>query len=79
MRLIEAEPTYEQVVEYCRKRCLVVVDSGLFNEMKARWMQSINDWEEPEINPCRGCTDYVGQGGCTSNGGCAAERREDDN
>lgn len=34
---VEAEPTEEQVKEYCRKRCLVVVSSELFNEMKARW------------------------------------------
>lgn len=34
---VKSEPTEEQVKEYCRKRCLVVVDSGLFNEMKARW------------------------------------------
>ena len=33
-----------------------------------------DDWEEPEINPCRGCTDYDGQGGCKSNGGCGAKR-----
>lgn len=30
----------------------------------------INEWEEPEINPCRGCIDYDGRGGCKSNGGC---------
>ena len=36
------------------------------------------DWEEPEINPCRGCTDYDGHGGCKSNGGCA-EPTEPDN
>lgn len=29
-----------------------------------------NEWEEPEINPCRGCLDYDGRGGCKSNGGC---------
>lgn len=29
-----------------------------------------NEWEEPEINPCRGCIDYDGRGGCKSNGGC---------
>lgn len=29
-----------------------------------------NIWEEPEINPCRGCEDYDGKGGCKSNGGC---------
>ena len=36
------------------------------------------DWEEPETNPCRGCTDYDGHGGCKSNGGCA-EPTEPDN
>ena len=35
--LADAEPTEEQVKEYCRKRCLVIVTSELFNEMKARW------------------------------------------
>lgn len=34
--------------------------------------------EEPEINPCRGCEDYDGRGGCKSNGGCAENRNEDD-
>jgi hypothetical protein len=34
------------------------------------------DFEEPEINPCRGCEDYDGKGGCLSKGGCG-ERRED--
>lgn len=34
---MDAEPTEEQVKEYCRKRGLVIVDSELFNEMKARW------------------------------------------
>lgn len=29
-------------------------------------------FEEPEINPCRGCEDYDGKGGCISNGGCGA-------
>lgn len=29
-------------------------------------------WEEPEINPCRGCDDYNGRGGC------GAERSESD-
>lgn len=35
-----------------------------------------DDWEEPEINPCRGCTDYDGKGGCISNGGCGAKMDE---
>lgn len=34
---VDAEPKEEQVKEYCRKRCLAVVDNELFNEMKARW------------------------------------------
>lgn len=33
-------------------------------------------WEEPEINPCRGCADYDGHGGCKSNGGCGVKRNE---
>ncbi len=37
-----------------------------------------DDWEEPEINPCRGCDDYDGRGGCKSHGGCGAERSEDE-
>lgn len=40
---VEAEPTEEQVKEYCRKRCLVVVSSELFNEMKARWTEATHD------------------------------------
>ena len=36
-----------------------------------------DDWEEPEINPCRGCGDYDGRGGCKSRGGCGAERSEE--
>lgn len=34
---VEVEPTEEQVREYCLKRCLTVVTTELFNEMKARW------------------------------------------
>lgn len=32
-----------------------------------------DEWQEPEINPCRGCDDYDGRGGCKSNGGCGSE------
>jgi hypothetical protein len=38
------------------------------------WREADDDWEEPEINPCRGCDDYDGRGGCKSHGGCGAER-----
>lgn len=34
-------------------------------------------FEEPEINPCRGCGDYDSKGGCISNGGCGAKIEED--
>lgn len=58
-----------------------------YTENSGRWsycpncgsdMRSIDDevvdlpMEEPEINPCRGCEDYDGQGGCISKGGCGA-------
>lgn len=36
------------------------------------------EYEEPEINPCRGCTDYAGGGRCRSNGGCGADMRGED-
>lgn len=39
-------------------------------------MNNDDDWEEPEINPCRGCKDYDGCGGCKSHGGCGVERDE---
>ena len=32
--------------------------------------------EEPDINPCKGCEDYDGEGGCKSKGGCAEVRDE---
>lgn len=34
------------------------------------WGERRGEWQEPDINPCRGCDDYDGQGGCKSNGGC---------
>ena len=38
--------------------------------------KEVYKWQEPEINPCRGCEDYDGNGGCKSSGGCA-ERSEE--
>jgi hypothetical protein len=35
-------------------------------------------FEEPEINPCRGCEDYDGEGGCKTKGGCADRRGDSD-
>lgn len=48
---VDAEPTEEQVKEYCHKRCLVIVTSELFNEMKARWSA------EPVVR-CKDCIYY---------------------
>ena len=39
-------------------------------------LKEVYKWQEPEINPCRGCEDYDGNGGCKSSGGCA-ERSEE--
>ena len=40
-------------------------------------LEALDRWKkEPEINPCRGCEDYDGKGGCLSHGGCG-EGRED--
>ena len=36
------------------------------------------EYEEPEINPCRGCEDYDNKGGCLSNGGCGERRKADE-
>ena len=32
-----AEPTEKQVVDYCHKRCLVVLEADLFHELKASY------------------------------------------
>lgn len=32
-----AEPTEKQVVDYCHKRCLVVLGADLFHDMKASY------------------------------------------
>jgi len=37
---------------------------------------SEDDWEEPKINPCLGCDDYDGRGGCRSHGGCAMDEED---
>lgn len=43
----------------------------------SRGVRREDDYEEPDINPCRGCEDYDGKGGCLSHGGCG-ERKEDE-
>lgn len=45
-----------------------------------RWNRRVETTqEESEINPCRGCEDYDGKGGCKSNGGCGAKMDEKEN
>lgn len=46
------------------------------DESKGETKEREDDYEELEINPCLGCEDYDGKGGCLSHGGCA-EGRED--
>lgn len=51
--------------------------SGNFHFMNDKCDAIADDeWQEPEINPCRGCDDYDNQGGCQSNGGCGAKMDE---
>lgn len=48
MPTIEPTITYEQVKEYCRKRCLVIVTAETFNDMNAIWNLLQPDDEEGE-------------------------------
>lgn len=36
LKFINIEPTWDQVKEYCNKRCLVVMDGEIYNALKAR-------------------------------------------
>lgn len=36
-QIVEPTITYEQVKEYCRQRCLVIVTAETFNDMNAIW------------------------------------------
>ena len=47
----EMEPTLDQVEAYCERRCLVLITSELFNEMKTRWSA------EPVVR-CKDCKHY---------------------
>lgn len=115
---LKAEPTYEQIVDYCKKRDLTLIPKDTLRKLQTesdsdiKWQGRYcieclysstcygagidkpacksfvprvryvdcsridgDKWEEPEINPCRGCDDYDGRGGCKSNGGCGADMR----
>lgn len=55
-------------------KCSVCGEAGIkdWNYCPHCGASMVNEFEEPEINPCRGCADYDGQGGCISKGGCGA-------
>ena len=48
-----AEPTEKQVVDYCHKRCLVVLGADLFHELKASYgkMPKRGEWVEENRRP----------------------------
>ena len=82
-----AEPTEEQVKEYCRKQNLVVVDRELFNEMKTMWSSvpvvRCKDCKYGEPNGQHGCKCYhyklYETHEMSPNDFCSrAERREDE-
>ena len=63
-----AEPTEKQVVDYCHKRCLVVLSADLFHELKAsygklpkqgKWVREMNVYDEPfyHCSACGECFD----------------------
>jgi hypothetical protein len=60
-----------------RKRCELYINNG--NEKNyCSYAVLEQSWEEPEINPCRGCKDYDWNGGCKSNGGCGVDMNAPD-
>ena len=86
-RIIDFEPVKQERCEFCKDgktflgAVLVLGNDGNWHSIRycpncGAKMDEDLQWEESEINPCRGCEDYDGQGGCLSKGGCG-ERRED--
>ena len=49
----QPEITEEDVKEYCKKRCLIVVTSEFYDEMIKRWSSA-----QPEIIYCHECIHY---------------------
>lgn len=70
--------TYTKVAVFSNDESVNIFEQWLLNALVEVFIPGgaiIEDWEEPEINPCRGCTDYDGQGGCKSNGACGDKRK----
>ena len=55
---------WKRTTQWCAELC---IDTLKYNYC-SRGERRVS--EEPEINPCRGCEDYDGEGGCKSHGGC---------
>lgn len=49
----QQEITEDDVKEYCRKRCLIVVASDFYDEMTRRWASA-----QPEIVRCKDCKHF---------------------
>ena len=57
-----AEPTERQVVDYCHKRCLVVLDADFFHELKASYgmLPKRGKWVDDEFGAkCSYCGKYA--------------------
>ena len=50
-QLEKQEPTEKQVVDYCRKRCLVIVEEELFHRMKSTFSQLPKEGEWIMLDP----------------------------
>ena len=67
---------YLDALKYYNKKILRTIKE--LEEHNNKLFKNIPDsgkWTEPEINPCRGCEDYDGQGACKSNGGCGERNK----
>ena len=52
----QPEPTLEQIEEYCRKRCLVILTSEFYNEIRSRQPTQTNAESNTETaQDCSGC------------------------
>ena len=63
---IKQDPVFEDYIVKMLARIMALAIARIKD-------REAEEWEEPEINPCRGCRDYDGRGGCISNGGCAKD------
>ena len=88
----QPEITEDDVKEYCRKRCLIVVTSDLYDEMMKRWSQPerkkgkwlrVGHWGRSyKCNQCGNFLDFdgvnAGRGDANFCPNCGADMREGD-